>query len=229
MNARMALAAVTLIFSFSSSQSCAESIPGLVSTGHGLTDNQIDFNYAFSRVQGTATGTGGFGVVTTNSEYPISTSEWMPNTETSSWLAPSSNQGQSYDQRTGVNGVYNWVLKFDLSGKASDTAEFSLRWLSDDIGKLYFNGIRITGGDSGWQAFSVHDGFVAGVNELRFEVVNVLSRNTNPTAVRVEFLSSSISLVPEPSLSALFLVGLGIVVAAKRNSATCTTSIHREF
>lgn len=197
----------------------ADQIPGLVNTGFGLSDNQIDYNYMFSRVQGTATGTSGYGVVTTNSEYPIATAEWIQNTQTSSWLAPTSNQGQSYDQRTGLDGIYNWTLHFDLTGKNASTAELSMRWISDNDSKLYLNGVRVTNGTDNWQPFSIGQGFVDGVNSLRFEVVNFVSRNTNPTGLRVEFFGSSVSAVPETATYFMLLFGLGAVGAYTRMSS----------
>ena len=65
--------------------------------------------------------------------------------------------------------------------------------------------------------FNALSGFNPGVNTLVFRVQN-LAGGTNPTGLRVEFTSSSVTAVPEPETYAMFLAGLGVVgfVAARR-------------
>ena len=60
--------------------------------------------------------------------------------------------------------------------------------------------------------------FIAGVNTLTFTVTNLARNGGNPTGLRVEFLDSSVTAVPEPETYALMLAGLGIIgfVARRR-------------
>lgn len=205
-------------------QAQADTISGLVSTGYGLSAGSIDYNYAFSRVQGSAFGTttssGTYGVVTSNGSYPLTSNTYWPlNTAASSWLTPTAVQGTSFDRNTGVDGIYNWTLQFDLTGKDASTAQMSLKWFADDLGKMYLNGVEVTQGASNWEVFSVNAGFVDGVNSLRFEVTNYNSPFTNPTGVRVEFISSYVSAVPEPSTHAMLLAGMGALGLGLRFSS----------
>lgn len=65
----------------------------------------------------------------------------------------------------------------------------------------------------------VNTGFLAGANVLELVVTKVQNPSGNPTGLRTE-LVSSVSAIPEPSSSALLLVGLGVVgwVARRRLS-----------
>ncbi|URI05819.1 PEP-CTERM sorting domain-containing protein [Aquincola tertiaricarbonis] len=219
--AKLAVVAATCTLAL---QAQADTISGLVSTGYGLSAGSVDYNYAFSRVQGSAFGTttssGTYGVVTSNGSYPLTSNTYWPlNTEASSWLTPTALQGTSFDRNTGLDGIYNWTLQFDLSGKNASTAQMSLKWFADDFGKAYLNGVELTQGASNWEVFSVNSGFVDGVNSLRFEVTNYNSPYTNPTGVRVEFISSYVSAVPEPSTYGMLLAGLGALGLGLRLSS----------
>ena len=195
-------------------------IPGIVNTGSSATAGQTDTRYSFAALSGTATGTGGFGVVTQDSGFPLNV--WLPNTATSKWLTPSANQAESYDPS--ANGTYRWTLSFDLTGFDASTALLSGRWAADNTGSLFLNGTLISQiaapieGHRTWTTINpVNTGFLAGANVLEFVVTNVQNSSGNPTGLRTE-LVSSVSAIPEPSSYALLLAGLGVVgwVARRR-------------
>jgi hypothetical protein len=75
-------------------------------------------------------------------------------------------------------------------------------------------------GHRSWTTINpVNTGFLAGANVLELVVTKVQNPSGNPTGLRTE-LVSSVSAIPEPSSSALLLVGLGVVgwVARRRLS-----------
>lgn len=197
----------------------AVSIPGLVNTGAGLLADQTDTHYSFSRLAGTGPASGQ-GVVAADAGFPFPF--WIPNTATSKWLALTSNQAATYDAST--NGVYLWTLQFDLTGFDAASASFSARWAADNNATVRLNGnvisslpVTSTTGHTAWTAIdTVTSGFVAGLNTLSFEVVNVANGGQNPTGLRVEFLASNVSAVPEPGSVALLLAGLGVVALRSR-------------
>lgn len=206
--------AVAALFALPAS---ANSISGLVGTGAGLAANAVDTNYSFAALSGTATGTGGFGVVANPASYPFP--YWVPNTASSQWLAPAAPASTAYDPS--VNGTYKWTLTFNLgSGYDSSTAAFAARWSADNLGFVQLNGATLAGSVSSshntWQAFSASSGFHAGANTLAFFVTNLAQAGNNPTGLQVQFLSSTIAPVPEPESYAMLLAGLGLIVTIIR-------------
>lgn len=194
-------------------------IPGIVNTGASFTAGQVDSNYSFAAISGTAVGTGGYGVVTADSGFPLSV--WLANSSRSKWLTPSANQAQSYDPS--ANGTYRWTMNFNLTGFDASTALLSGRWAADNTGSLFLNGSLISQitapveGHRSWTTISqVNTGFLAGANVLEFVVTNVGSPTGNPTGLRAEF-ASSVTAVPEPSSYAMLLAGLAAVAWVKRS------------
>ena len=219
--------AVAGLLGVSATLAQAVAIPGLVNTGAGLSNGFLDTNYAFVAVLGDATGTacasvtGKCGAVASNDLIFPLLSNWIPdsNSTLSHWLTPSTDQGQSYDQNT--PGQYTWTLKFNLTGFDPTTASLSGRFATDNnsVASLNTNGLlNPSTAFSTWSTFSAGAGsFVNGINTLTF-TVNNLAGGQNPTGLRVEFTSSSVTAVPEPETYAMFLAGLGVVgfVAARR-------------
>ena len=192
-------------------------IDDLYNTGEEFAAGEPDTRYSFSVLAGTATGSGGFGVVTTGTGFPFGS--WLANTADSKWLAPTANAAQSYDPSSA--GQYKWTLSFDLTGKDAASAFLAGRWASDNEGLVKLNGATISSGSSfsSWTDFSADDGFVAGMNTLDFIVTNRAGSSGNPTGVRVEFLESyaiAAAPVPEPSSYALILAGLAVVGSIAR-------------
>lgn len=192
-------------------------IEGLYNTGEVFFAGEQDTNYRFTVISGTATGTSGYGVVTTGEGFPFPI--WAENDVASSWLTPSANAGQSYDPSS--NGLYKWSISFDLTGKDIATASFAGRWWADNQGYVQLNGHTISSGVnlSSPTSFGASAGFVSGLNTLDFYVTNYAQSGGNPTGVRVEFLTSNAAIaaaVPEPESWALVVAGLAVVGAIAR-------------
>ena len=117
------------------------------------------------------------------------------------------------------SGTYTWNLSFNLTGFDATTASFTGRFAADNSAVVKLNGITIgtSSGFSSFSSFAAHSGFNAGVNVLSFVVTNVCRQSSgNPTGLRAEFLTSSVTAVPEPETYALLLAGLGLIGAAAR-------------
>lgn len=205
----------------------SSTIDGLYNTGAGFEAGAVDTHYTFERIEGTATGTDGHGVTAAGKGFPFNT--WLQNSVASTWLTPAASAARSYDPK--ADGLYKWSLSFDLTGFDSATASFAGRWAADNNGYIQLNGSTIETGSkfNGWTSFSALSGFGAGVNTLDFFVTNYGWAGSNPTGLRVEFLSSSVSAmppaphlpaavlaVPEPSPSVMILAGLVVVGAVAR-------------
>ncbi|ACV34198.1 PEP-CTERM sorting domain-containing protein [Accumulibacter sp.] len=192
-------------------------IPGLFSTG---TDNvgavllagAADTHYALSKSGGDGPSVGTSGFVAPDSGFPIG--YWVANTATSKWLAPAVNAAATYDATS--NGIYTWTLSFNLSGYDPLSASFSGRWATDNSGQIKLNGTLLAVGSSSgfntWTNFSSTGGsFATGLNTLDFIVTNLAQSGGNPTGLQVQFLSSSVTPVPEPESYGMLLAGLGLV------------------
>ena len=185
----------------------ADTISGLHNTGQGLAAGVADVNYKVTDT----TSSISTPYVAAN-VYPIGA--WMPNTPASQWLALTTNASDTLPQ-----GIYDWKVKFDLSGFDAASASFSGRFSADNTSVAYLNGnvLGTSAGYSSWSNFSTQAGFfVAGVNTLEFVVAN----QGGPTGLRVEFLDTSVVAVPEPETYAMLLAGLGLMgFLARRRKA----------
>lgn len=168
------------------------SIPGLVNTGAGLSNGELDLNYKFTKIQGAANGASGYTFAVDQTNW-----SWISDSTTSHWLTPSANPRQSYDSDS--YGLYKWTLEFDLSGYNPKTAAFSARVAADNSVQVKLNGqLLITAGETKGDShtkfteFSANSGFVNNKNSLEFIVKNLKVDVWNPTGLRVEFISSSI-------------------------------------
>ncbi len=145
---------------------------------------------------------------------------WLGSNATSRWLTPGSNGNASYDGS--ADGYYDYSLNFDLSGFSAGTAAFAGRFAADNaVTGIALNGTQIAQGGAGsfnaWTSFASTGGtFLSGLNTLTFTVKNVQQSSGNPTGLRVEFLESAISSVPEPASWAMLIAGFGMVGFASR-------------
>ena len=148
---------------------------------------------------------------------------WLANNATSRWLTPAANGNQSFDPTS--NGNYAYNLVFSLAGFRPGTASFAGRFAVDNrVSSITLNGITINGSGgtfNTWTNFSsLANAFVAGNNTLTFNVVNAARRTGNPTGLRVEFLSSDVSAVPEAATWAMMIGGFGLLgLALRRRTA----------
>jgi hypothetical protein len=94
------------------------------------------------------------------------------------------------------------------------TAVLIGQWATDDAGvDIRINGVstgNTAAGFTGWSAFTLSGGFIAGINTLDFIVSNSPGDSGNPTGLRVEMLGTADPAgVPEPM--SLVLLGSGFV------------------
>lgn len=183
----------------------ADTITGLVNTGTGASGTQ-DANYLLN---GTSNG-----YVTQNNVWPIG--PWLANTSTSKWITPTANQAESFDAT--ANGTYTWTLSFDLTGYDASTAKFTGKFAADNSAVVQLNGITIgtSNGFGSFSEFAATSGFNPYKNIISFIVTNTAQNGGNPTGLRAEFLTSSVTAVPEPETYAMLLAGLGLMGAVAR-------------
>ena len=219
---------------------------GTNNVGQLLPTGSQDLHYQFSVISGTAVaaqdGYPFVGAGTTIQIDGVALSNfpfqyWLPDNSSSQWITPSANAGQSYDPIS--TGWYAYTLNFNLNGFDPSTASFTAQWAVDQGGYVCLNSTIITsdGCQNGttlssngvplnlsnystfnsWTSFSATSGFHAGLNTLTFYVGNPPQTTNNPIGLNVEFLSSHVNSVPEPTSFALFGIGiLAIPFAAKR-------------
>lgn len=156
----------------------------------------------------------------TNGNFPIG--PWLAETATARWLTPSAVAADSFDPV--VDGIYNYTLSFSLAGFNPATASFTGQYAVDNqVDAVLLNGTQIAGSGGSFTAFT---GFAstgatfAATNTLTFVVRNTASATGNPTGLRVEFLSSDVTAVPEPATWGLLIAGFAMTgVALRRRKA----------
>lgn len=203
-----------------STAASAVSIVGLANTGAGyaLGTNGIDNNWSLN-TEAAAYVSG------TNGVFPVQTN-WIADTNTSRWITPTAVAGADLDPVE--NGAYNYDLFFDLSGFDAATANFTGRFAADNgVLSIFLNDNLLSangGGFTSWTSFAANSGFVSGGNHLRFVVSNIGQASGNPSGLRVEFLSSDVSAVPEPETWGLMVVGFGLVGVSVRRRKTAVVA-----
>jgi hypothetical protein len=201
-----------------STAASAVTIAGLANTGAGfaLGTNGTDANWRlFTTSPAFVSGTNGV--------FPVQTN-WLADTATSRWITPTNRAGADLDPVS--DGLYTYSLTFDLSGFQPGTASFNGRFAADNrVTGIRLNGAALAtnggGGFRSWTNFASGNGnFRAGANVLSFNVTNTGQRNGNPSGLRVEFLSSDVTAVPEPETWAMLIAGFGFVGFAARRRRT---------
>ncbi len=143
---------------------------------------------------------------------------YMSNTPASRWIAYAATG-------TPPSSTYTISLTFDLTGFDPTSASITGRWAADNCGNVSLNSTATSGLISdcntlssfqNFTAFSFTGGFVAGINTITMNITN----GGNPSAGRVEVLTSSVE-VSEPAtllLLALGLMGAGVTAGRFRRA-----------
>ncbi len=200
-------------------------VPGLFNSGVDnskvpLGNNAIDPHWRLTAAPtGVTLGNAYTGV--RNGSFPVA-GNWMQNTATSRWITPTINHTSI------AAGDYSYELQFTLTPKMiTNTGKFTGRYAVDNsMVSVMLNSTALTapaGSFTAWTNFSATTGFVAGLNKLTFKTRNAAGTGNNPTGFRIEFLTSSIDVLPEPGSWAMLIAGFGLVGAAQRRQRSLLT------
>ena len=215
-NVRKLISGFTVLMLIALGSAQADPISGLFNTGVNdahvlLGDGATDTHYSISP---------SWIAIAVNNPPPAYPGAWILNSDSpaSRWITPTVEPGPSVSDT-----IYQLTLNFTIgAGLDPATASFSGRWATDNSGDVFLNGGLVSLGHSNtfnaWSPFSAISGFVAGLNTLDFYVTNLAFNQTNPTGLRVEFQSSSVTAIPEPEIYAMLAAGLGLMgfVARRR-------------
>jgi hypothetical protein len=222
-NFRTTLTAVggALVIAAASGAAQAATIVGLFNTGTDASNvsvvgNGVDLHWTLQDDLGndlTAYVGGQNGV------FPLN-GPWLPEDATSRWIGPTPLAGTTTDPRN--DGFYEYNLAFNLSAAEAAGASFTARFAADNaVSWIKLNDNILVGSETGgfnfWSGFSASSGdFAAGTNNLTIRVINFGQATGNPSGLRVEFLDSTVGIVPEPGTWALMILGFGSAGAMLR-------------
>ena len=119
---------------------------------------------------------------------------WMPNSVTSSWIAPAPDENWPAFGTALAAGDYTYRLTFDLTGFVLGTVSISGAYGVDNSGIGLINGVQFIGPSTAYGSlvpFTITSGLVAGINHLDFTVTNWPASGSNPTGLRVGGLAGT--------------------------------------
>ena len=164
---------------------------GVGADGAPLPGGSVDPHYKL--IQSADTTFTGPDAIVAN---PIADGYWFANSDTSKWIAPSANQQYPGATPCNASGTYIYRTTFDLTGFDPTTLKISGMWAADNSGTA----VRLNGTDLGITApgyspltpFTIDSGFVAGMNTLEFEILDIGC----PNGLRVELVASAVAPAP---------------------------------
>lgn len=201
-----------------------EAITGLFNTGvdgsgvANISDASPDPHYSLTLVP---SGSSAAVVAKATDGLPGS---WLGDSATSAWIGPNNDADDALE---GPEGSYRAETTFTLPGNADlSTVAITGMWATDNGGvDIFLNGnsllasgdlaaTEVSSAFGSFTPFSIQPDaslLVLGTNTLTFAWING-SGDPNPVGVRVDALTGSFLLVPEPNAVALALLGiLGLV------------------
>jgi len=188
---------------------------GLYNTGVDDSDTLL----AIGAVDTHYTVSGAATYATSNAEgYP---GYWLAPGTASGWITPLLGSGNTASGAA-PGGTYTYQTTFDLTGIDYSTTMIMGNVTADNgISDILINGIStgfVYGSANGgtyntFASFMINSGFQAGLNTLKFSVIN----GSGPTGLRIEFTGANFTpAVPEPETYALLMAGLGLLGAVAR-------------
>lgn len=197
----------------------------LNNTGAGVSLGAVDPNWILQPGPGNYPT---YATDPTSTSYPIP--PWLANDANSKWISPKPVYSPGDTDPTGY-----FVFRTSFTLSASDnpsSVSITGRWIADNWGvDIYVNGAIYSPTQSTptdtfttWTPFSLSGSsglFTTGVNTLDFVVRNQDAGPGGPTGLRVEFLSATVSEIPEPAtvgLLGLGLVAMGIVARRRKKA-----------
>jgi hypothetical protein len=164
---------------------------GVSADGAALPGGSVDPHYQL--IQSADTTFTGPDAIVAN---PIADGYWTANSDTSKWIAPSANQQYPGASPCDASGTYVYRTTFDLTGFDPTTLKISGMWAADNSGTdVRLNGASLGITASGYApltSFTIDGGFVAGMNTLEFEILDIGCHN----GLRVELVASDVAPAP---------------------------------
>ena len=133
---------------------------------------------------------------------------WTGDTGTAGWISPGADGNQSWS-----SGYYVYETTLDLTGYDASTASLSGMVAADDDVYIFLNeggnAVFSGSGFSSLTPFLINSGFVSGVNQVDFVIVN----QGSATGLMVDdTVATADAQTPEPG--SLLLLGTGMAVGA---------------
>lgn len=214
-------AAMLAAAAFATSAADANTITGLVNTGAGLTDGQIDPNYAVMltpAIDGPSTN----ALAVVGGGFPFG--YWVAPPTDANWISA---YGRNPNLDPTIDGTYDYQLSFFLNTKATSLT-ISGDWAVDNRGSdILLNGVSTgdTTGSIGANGYGGLTPFVAtgtgnaGWNYLDFRAVNYAQNGGNPTGLLVTDIAGIYTPAPEPASLAMLGVGIFGIAFSRRRQA----------
>jgi hypothetical protein len=161
---------------------------GVDSKGVPLAGGSVDPHYTLIQ-SAEATLPGPDAIVVSQ----IASGYWLPDSNTSKWLAPSANQSYPGASPCNTMGTYVYRTTFDLTGRDPAALKIEGGWAADNMGvAVRLNGTSLGITSPGYGAlspFTITSGFAAGKNTLDFEILDTGC----PNGLRVELTAVTVT------------------------------------